>query len=475
MKLKRQTFDYFYMFVMVIYMAQMSHATNTLFSVSGDASILGILIPNILTLILIVRNKKKLGESRRLGVICALVLAWIVVIAVKFGMGEARSGLYTLYYILVAYIQVRVYGKSLFLYYEDIMVLMAKITTVMWLLGVLLPPVDQLYTMFPLSSENANRTMDGYNILFLFCWNHTPYELIPRNVGFAWEPGRYAIMVALAILINLYRNGIKFSNNTNIIWLLISLASTQSTTGFSVTMVLYLYFAVKRINFKYIFIALMVFVPLIYAVSRLDFMADKIVNQIGKLNIMDSKIEALQWNQAHNPNYRVSLDRFLSIFLEYQNIHHDPMTGYGPTTNQSYFSRMIAENATLTGGLLKILGIYGIPLGLFFYLILFRSSSLLARSFGSKKIWGFFIFVLMSSVSYPIFGVALFTSLWFYGAFDENTDKIKHVASGGHRKRETVLSHRLPTTTNQTNSTLLPIGCKSNDLDVVEQKNIVPE
>lgn len=409
--------------MMVIYMAQMSYVTKTMFSVSGGANLIGILIPNVLTLILISRNKKKLHGSRKLCAICALALAWIVVIMGKFGMVEARSGLYTIYYIIIAYIQVRIFGKSLFLYYEDIMVLVAKYTTVMWLLGVLLPPVDQIYTLFPLSIESDNRTMDGYNILYLFCWNHDPSAIIPRNAGLAFEPGYFAIMLALAILVNLYRRGISFSGNSNIIWLLVALASTMSTTGFSVVMVLYIYFAVKRINFKYVFFALIVFIPLGYAVSKLDFMMQKITNEIVGLSSSDTVIDQLQWSKTHRRNSHISLGRFMSMFFESQNILHDPITGYGPTTNQSYFSRKVSDNVTLTGGILKTFGIYGIPLGLFLYLMLFMSSSLMASSFGSNKKWGLFICVLMSSISYKIFCIALFTSFWFYGVFDREADK----------------------------------------------------
>lgn len=435
--LKRQTFDYFYMFVMVIYMAQMSYATKALFSVSGDASIIGILIPNILTLILILRNKRKItGNWWWLGFICVLVFVWIAVIAAKFGVVEARSGMYTIYYIIVAYIQVRIFGKSLFLYFEDIMVLMAKITTVMWLLGVLLPPVDQIYTMFPLSTESDYRTMDGYNILYLFCWNHASSTLIPRNAGFAWEPGRYAIMLVLAILVNLYRRGIRFFNNSSVIWLLVALASTMSTTGFVVVMVLYLYFAVKRINFQNIFVVLIVFVPLVYAVSQLDFMGEKIKKQIESFNSPEKTVEGVQWGEKNDPNLHIALDRFISIFFEFQNIKQEPITGYGPTTNQSFFSKFISEEQSMTGGLLQMFGRYGIPLGIFFYFILFRSSSLMANSFGTKKKWGLFIYALVSSISYPLFCVAIFMSIWFYGVFDKGIDKRRNVGVECLHKKE---------------------------------------
>lgn len=430
------------MFVMVIYAAQMSYATKTLFSVSGDANIIGLLIPNVLTLVLITRNKNKIHGSRWLSVILALVFGWIVVIAAKFGMVEARSGLYTLYYILIAYIQTRIFGRSLFLYYEDIMVLMAKITTVMWLLGVLLPPVDQLYMMFPATTDNAYKTMDGYNIMYLFCWNHDPSAHIPRNAGIAWEPGRYAIMLVLAILVNLYRRGICFWGNSNVIWLIVSLASTMSTTGFSVVLVLYIYFAIKRINLKFVFKALIVFVPLVYGVSRLDFMADKIKEQIEDVNNPTSTIESVRWGEANKRNFHIALDRLISAFFELQNIKRDPITGYGPTTNQSFFSKTISDKQALTGGLLQMFGKYGIPLGLFFYFILFKSSSLMAKTFGSNKIWGLFIYTLMSTISYPIFCVAYFMSFWFYGVFDEETDKGK----------ATIKKKRLPYKVNQSNA-----------------------
>lgn len=400
-------------------MASMSYATKTLFSISSDASIIGILIPNILTLILISRNWKKLkGNKRWLKIICTAVIVWIVVITAKFGLVEARSGLYTLYYIIIAYIQVRIFEKKLFLYFADIMVIMANLTLIMWLLGCILPPVADLYTMFPLSIENDSRTMDGYNVLYLFCWNNDPSSLFPRNAGFSWEPGRYAIMLALAILINLYHKGISFLDNQNLFWLLISLVSTRSTTGFLIVIVVFLYFIVKKIRFKYIFVGVILLIPIIYVISNIEFLGDKIIAQIDSLNYTESMIDRVQWSENNNPNYKVALERLPSMFFEFQNIQQDVITGYGPTKNQSYFSRYISEQASLTGGLLQIFGKYGILLGSLFYFILIISSVVIAKSYRSTKILGYFIFVLMSMVSYDIFCTAVFMSFWFYGVFN---------------------------------------------------------
>lgn len=406
----------------------MSYATKTLFSISSDTSIIGILIPNVLTIILISRNQKKLkGNKKWLKIICTVVFIWIILIAAKFGLVEARSGFYTIYYVIVAFIQVRIFGKKLYLYYEDIMVIMAKITLVMWFMGVILPPIDQIYTMFPLSIESDNRTMDGYNILYIFCWNHNPNALFPRNAGFSWEPGRYAIMLALAIMVNLYRQGINFRSNPGIFWLIISLVSTQSTTGFSIVLVLYLYFGMKKFRIKHILSSVAVAIPLIYAASQTNFIGGKIKKQIEDLDSTESVIRKLQWNDNNNVQYRTSLDRFMSIYFELLNISQEPITGYGPTTNKSYFSNLV-ENASLTGGILKLIGKYGIPLGLFFYFILFNSSIYTARLFGSRKNWGLFTYTLMSSVSYDMFCVALFMSFWFIGVFnkDRPEDTRKH-------------------------------------------------
>ena len=104
------------------------------------------------------------------------------------------------------------------------------------------------------------------------------------------------------------------------------------------------------------------------------------------------------------------------MYFEIINIEHDPLLGYGRNTGKSYFAQRISGNYLLTGGLLKMFGQYGIPLGIILYLILFRSSSALGRDFKIRKITLFVLFLIIL-VSYPLFITPVFMAFWFYGIF----------------------------------------------------------
>lgn len=412
-----KTFEWLYIFVMIIYMAQMTPETSRMVAqFSGNP--VPFLIPIILTLILLKRNPITFRNNGLYRALTATSV-WSVLIAVKYSMTttDEYSYLFFLFYtIIIAYIHVKVFGNNLFRMYETIMVWLSVISVIMWIPTIVAPQLAHSFY------STCDETIYGNNFLYIFNYMDPTKGQAPRNSGLSWEPGRYAIMVVLAIYCNLLRNGIKLRKNRNLWILLVTMATTMSTTGYSVTLILFLLFYIKNISFSKVLLLVVVILPLVYSIFSLDYMGGKINEQ------MEDAANAgnidFYYTNAKNEEgeYAFSLDRFPSMIFEWQNICEDPLLGYSRNPKHSLFYENISSNVRLTGGLLKVIGEFGVFVAFFIYLALFYTSRKLAKWYNSGVSSTLFFTLILCSVSYPVFGVPVFTAFWFFGLYYDDDE-----------------------------------------------------
>ena len=409
------TYEYIYLFVMVIYMAQMTSETSRMAgNLSGNP--IPFLIPIVLTAILLYRNPINFFHEK-LGILVAIMLCWTVAICYKFhdfSSSNLSFYFFLFYAIFIAFIHVRVYGNNLFPLYEHIMVVLATISLVLWGISII-PAIKSLFHLFP-------ETYCGNNILYLFhsldpAIRHA-FGFLVRNAGCSWEPGRFAIMLVLAILVNLSRKGISFKNNRNIILLLLALVTTFSTTGYSITILLYFIFWFDKLELKKIFAFFLIVLPCAIFLFSLDFMGGKIQDRANFEKRTKERIQQINYYEQKQSNeYIASLDRFESANFEWMNFQNDPLLGYGRNWDHSWFRKNISANMALTGGLVKILSQYGIIVGTFLYILLFYSSFKFSIAYSNPHKFALAVVILFSSISYPIFCIPIFTAFWLYGLF----------------------------------------------------------
>lgn len=402
---------------MIIYMAQATPETSRMVaSLSGNP--IPFLIPIVLTFILCRKNPITFN-NKKLFIVIILYLIWTICSLVKYGIyttEELSYHFFMIYAIIIAYIHNKVFGYKIVPIYENIMVFLCKIAIWLWAISVLVPASSFIFRLFP-------ETTYGNSILYLFTWMDPAkgqvYSGILRNAGCSWEPGRFAIMVTLAMFCNLCQNGVKFKKNKNIWWLIIALITTQSTTGFASALILYTIFLIKKFNLKYIFILVMVIVPIIYGLFQLDFMGNKITDRLTNAQDVSRLYEQFDYYNANEDEgtYLGSIDRFEAMTFEWMNLIHDPILGYGRNSKHSFFYTDITTNYVLANGLVKILSNYGFLLGLFFFFILIKSSINLAKDSYEKRTLGLFIVLCLSAISYQILSIPIFTTFWFYGIF----------------------------------------------------------
>lgn len=387
-------------------------------NLSGD--LFPFLLPLVATIIFANRHGVKFNNSK-LQHVCGVFLVWSLLVIVKMSLYstyELSYYFFLFYAILVAYVHTKGYGRKFFPCFEEVMVLFCKIALVGWAFCNTLPGIaSSIMHQFP-------ETQFGNNFLYIFNWMDPLKMQMYRNAGISWEPGRFAIMIIMAIVVNLSREGIKFKGNKNIYWLLFALASTMSTTGYVTAIVLYSLFWMKKWNVRTILSYCIFLVPLIYIMISLEFVGEKLQersNVIGRIENFQASIDYA--NSIGEDEYKGSLDRFESMFFEVTvNIPNDPIVGYGRNNANSYYSNNISTAFILSGGLLKVLSQYGLPFGFLIYFLLYKSSVFYANENNYGKRFAVFIALLLSSISYPTFCTPIFNTFWMYGLFS-NSDK----------------------------------------------------
>ncbi|MBO4905929.1 MAG: hypothetical protein J5486_02695 [Bacteroidaceae bacterium] len=417
-------YEYLYLFVMVIYMGQMTPDLGRMVGkLSGNP--IPLLIPIIMTVILLMRNPISFGNNR-LWQLTSIMLIWSVGVCYKFHdftSSNLSFYLFLIYAIFIAYIHIRVYGRDIFPIYEHIIVVLSVISLCLWGAGMLFPELDSYFRQFP-------ETASGNNVLYLFHWtdpakSQVLNDFLVRNQGCSWEPGRFSIMLLPAILINLSREGITFRGNKKIIILLLALVSTFSTTGYSIAILIYFIYWFDRINVRSVLTFFFIALPLSVFVFSLDFMGEKIEKRANFEGLTRERMQGIKYNaREHGDEYLGSIDRFESAYFEWVNFQQEPLLGYGRNVDHSWFRQNISKNFFLTGGLVKILSQYGIFMGALLYLILFYSSIRISKTCWNQQRFAFVIILLLSSISYPIFCIPVFTSFWLYGLFGYDEDEV---------------------------------------------------
>lgn len=420
-KLYCPLFDYFYLFVMVIYMAQMTPETGRMVgTLSGNP--IPFLIPIVLTIILLFRHPISFNH-KKLWSFVGIMFCWSIAVCYKwndFSNSNLSYYFFLFYAIFIAFIHVRVYGRNLFSIYENIMVVFSVIALALWGLTVLIPSTMSIFLQFP-------ETSYGNNVFYLFNFMDPAkgqiYGSLIRNAGCSWEPGRFAIMLMPAIYINLSRKGIAFRSNKNGLMLLAALASTLSTTGYSIVILLYAIFWFDKVTVKKSLLFVVVVLPICAYLFSLDFMTVKIKEQANYKESSENQLERFEYFEKQSGDeYLGSLDRFESAHFEWINFQQEPLLGYGRNWDYSWFRQEISTNFALTGGLVKIVSQYGLFIGLFLYVMLFSSSVKISKLFKHKKKYALALALMLASISYPIFTIPIFTAFWLYGLYAKKDD-----------------------------------------------------
>lgn len=401
-------YNLFYFFCILIYTAKATKFTRALEGYPGN--IVAFMIPLILTIIFWIRNKIQIN-IQYLGSAIYLYIGWFILQFIKYGGSNLSLTFFLFYQIFIAYGIVYVFKWRLYILFEKYVTWLSLICLIVWVINLFIPIIIDV-TIGILSIPIGKESLIKYNILIASVINEiTNAQLSYRNPGFSWEPGMNASLLCTAIYINLFINNFKIRNNPRLIILILSLLSTFSTTGFSTFFSVICCFYILNTNNKHKYFLLLLFIPIALYIYNLDFIGNKISKLNSNHESITNIIKSIEWQKKDNETITYVPQRFDGLVLEFMNIKHDPIIGYGISTENSYANHKISEHIKISNGNLQIISKFGI-IGIIIIILIFMNTLIIAKRFNYKYGWTFFILYILISTSYPFYSTPLFISIF---------------------------------------------------------------
>lgn len=224
-----------------------------------------------------------------------------------------------------------------------------------------------------------------------------------RNSGPFWEPGMFTVFITIALAINLF-NRVSLFNIQNVILLLANI-TTFSTTGYVATLILLAFYTFIGQQVTALKLLLFICIPLVvWRVISLEFIQEKIVNQMSQTN--------------------VSFSRFGALFYHWEKIRLSPFIGYGanewPTTAMDV---MMGTGHVSPNGISIIAVIWGIPLAFGYFYFLYKGLMTMFSEETTIKGIAIFIVVLALSFSQDVTNRDFFYLLVFFGVISFSQQK----------------------------------------------------
>lgn len=323
-------------------------------------------------------------------------------------------------YFFTSFLIVQYYRDTLLDSLEDVLYFLAVVGFLFWIINIVIGP-DFLRSLAPFDSSFSNQmhTQSGSFLVYTIGVpgvGTTALQGIIRNYGFCWEPGRYASLLVVGLTLYLIRiKGFVSIKDVHLLFYILCIISTFSTTGYVAVLIIFFLIYLFSKDFSWIkkFFFLLFFIVTLPAFLSLDFMGEKITNQSSKESFTEN--QNMEWLDESERFYTV--DRFEGLYLDYKNLLASPFFGYGLSVSDTYVFKNISRKLITSNGILKPLAQFGLILGFFLFLSLWRSSRLLSLHYSSSPFFLFFISFLTISISYNFFFNALFLSLVFYSYF----------------------------------------------------------
>ncbi|MGH2562955.1 MAG: hypothetical protein ACRDE8_13065 [Ginsengibacter sp.] len=410
-------FEYFYVFVLIIYAGLASKFVR---AGSFTDNIVGYPLPIILSGILAIKWKIKI-DKQFYGLIGCLFI-YFIAITIKYNELHLSIFTYYLFLFFIVYATVKVLGLNFFSIYELLMYYLAIVALAMWGVQTILrgDTLNNYLSKIPGIQEFSNVSGDGGLNAIIYSVQSTSSSIlynfsIPRNAGFAWEPGGFAVYLCLAIFINLFM--INSSNNKlNLhFWvLLVALVSTQSTTGYSIFIVLILFYYLNKKTDTIVLI-----IPLLLTAAIFVFSLPFMSNKIEALTKETDDVDYIVWKSIGNESNSAP-QRFTSFFISYRDFYNNPILGNANITGKSWYDK-IGANISPISGIGNLLANFGIVGFLFFIISSFKSSVFFSKYFNYKMNVLLFIILLLITISYSVIFLPLLMCFWMYSLFGKNS------------------------------------------------------
>ncbi len=403
--------EYLFVFVIVIYAGR----GNIYFaSLSIIKYPFWISIPIILSGIMAL--KWRLEFTANFYLLILLFFTYFIGITVKYN--EIRPTFFLNYALLffIAYVAVRVLHVNLFRIFELIIFYLAIVGLIFFVIQIILRGDNffNLINKIPGISQISNVTGNGLNaIIYSIQPANASIQynsIIPRNCGFAWEPGGFAVFLSLAIYTNLFINTSDKNSRKRFWWLLIALLSTQSTTGYLIFVIIIIFYYLNK-KIDVILLLLPLLIVALFLLFTLPFMSNKIISYVNEAKEVDIIVERTIGGESS-----VAPQRFTSFMIALRDFKSNPILGIGGMDEERWTYK-IGANVSTISGIGNLLANFGIIGFLFFFITSYYTSGFFSKHFNYRGNFLFFLIFIFIAISYSIILLPVFMSFWMFKLF----------------------------------------------------------
>lgn len=272
--------------------------------------------------------------------------------------------------------------KSLFYSLENKVFYLSRISAIFYLFHVLSWGI--LRSLMSSIDLNSGKS---YNILFYTAHFRSFNDLIPANSGFAWEPGPFACIISIMLMVRFLKTGWKIDKRTILYSLLI--LSTFSSTGYLCLVVVFTYFAYVNTYLRLRFLMYPVLITFVYLIFfSTSILSEKILSQ------WQSAQTVFEFYRRYGSENSISIGRFEGLLLNLEDLKNNTLFGYGghfsATTNWIY--ELNINSTTGLGNFLAQFGVIGFS---FLIYLIIRSSKLMSKEFSFDKIGVLWILLIL--------------------------------------------------------------------------------
>lgn len=360
----------------------------------------------LLTFAFIYVNKIKFNNS----FLRVIALFTLYAIFTFIQNGRITSMWLTMWWInfLITYVLCTYYGSKLLVVYETVIYHLSIIALIFWALYIITPGlVEGIVDIFQFSTSYSqdiqSQNMIVYTIMDKERALLNEFVTLPRNAGFAWEPGAFACFLCLAIFCNIVRTNFKFKNNLHLFVLFITLLSTSSTTGYIILIFVFVLWIIISRRFLH----MLYMIPLAIILFTQPFVRDKMMEEYNNIEYVNI--------DAFDNDINVALGRMASLQLDWEEFLRHPIIGLGGYSEGTWLMQHGYDNIATISGIGKLLSRYGIVLTIIFILLLIKSARVINQQYKTNMGWLIVVVIIGMMISYNLWTHPIFMMFWMYG------------------------------------------------------------
>jgi hypothetical protein len=371
---------------------------------------LALIIPLLISVRFIYKYKVRFNRNFTSLILCFLIYYFLLTL--KFEEFHYKFLIIYPLSFFIAYAAIMSLKSNFFIIYEELLKYLCGIALFLWVIQLFIP--EQLTLLLKSITFLApyNEIIKAQIGVYTVISEGALESFSTRNSGFAWEPGAFSVFINFAIFINLIRNQFKLKRNWGLYLLILALISTQSTTGYSIFLLIAIFYFIN-LKMKSGFV---LFIPLfiigVFYLFSLPFMYEKI-DQLFNEKITDVvDTGAQEWNS----DKMIGAQRFVSFQIDFVDFLNNPILGYGGH-DEDMWTKKSDINVVSISGIGKILARFGLVGTLFFIIVLYRSSVQFSKVFNYKGKLILFFLILQVSISYSLIENPIFLCFWMFFYF----------------------------------------------------------